>query len=114
MTPDEAANIMQLRQAGLSWRRIADGIGVSHVTLYRWRKSAGRMADVDAMTLKQRAVVAEYDEPLADVISGYRDMGYDWPTIAGALEVSLRQLYVWRKRLGLPMDNCGRGVRRAA
>ncbi|HOW77947.1 MAG TPA: hypothetical protein PK406_00720 [Verrucomicrobiota bacterium] len=49
-------------------------------------------------------IEAEMGEPLADTIMGLREQGNSWRTVAGALGVNLGTLVLWRKLLGLPME----------
>jgi len=53
---------------------------------------------------KRKEIEAEFDEPLREVIVGMREQGCSWSTIAGALGVSRRQVYVWRHDLGIKDD----------
>jgi len=46
-------------------------------------------------------IEAEFDEPLREILIGMREQGCTWGTIAGALGVSRRQVYLWRKELGI-------------
>ena len=48
-----------------------------------------------------RAIEVEFDEPLRDILSGMREQGASWDTIAGALEVPLATLKRWRQHFGL-------------
>lgn len=54
------------------------------------------------------AIEAEFDEPIADVIMGLRELGNSWRTVAGALGVHYGTLQEWRKALGLPMDKANK------
>lgn len=49
-------------------------------------------------------IEAEFREPVADVITGLREQGNSWRTVAGALGVALSTLSEWRRELGLPFD----------
>ena len=50
------------------------------------------------------AIEAEYGEPIRDIILGMRADGYLWQTIAGALDITERNLIYWRELLGIPLE----------
>lgn len=52
-----------------------------------------------------RAIEEEFGEPIRDVISGMRLLGYSWRTIAGALGVCRVTIIEWRHALGLPVGD---------
>ena len=51
-----------------------------------------------------RAIENEFDEPLADIVSGFREMRYSYKDIAGALEVPYPTFIKWQRKLGLTDD----------
>jgi len=51
-----------------------------------------------------RQIEDEFGEPVADVITGLREQGNSWRTVAGCLEVSKSVLQEWRRTLGLEFD----------
>lgn len=61
------------------------------------------MSKRDAMW---RRIEEEFGEPIADVIIGLREVdgGNSWRTVAGCLGCSISTLYLWRRDLGLPLD----------
>lgn len=110
MTP-ASDTILALRQQGKTWRQVADHFGVTLETMRVWRHQLGlpvskrvRIVPHDRPTRRMRQVEAEYGEPLPDVITGLRGLGYSWPTVAGALDMSTRHLIEWRRKLNLPVD----------
>lgn len=116
MTPAELAAAITARRAeGRTWAQVAAALRVTPETLRVWRHRLGlplgqgpRVNPPGRQTRRQRQVEAEYGEPLADVIRGLRALGYSWPTVAGALGISNRQLLIWRKQLGFPIDRTAR------
>lgn len=60
---------------------------------------------VDPRTARRWASLeGEYQEPIADIIAGFREQGATWRTTAGALGVgSLQTLIRWRRLLGMPV-----------
>lgn len=49
-------------------------------------------------------IEAEYGEPIRNIILGMREQGYLWKTIAGALDITERQLITWRVLLDIPLN----------
>lgn len=68
--------------------------------LFRTANNPGKVRQRDM----QKAIEAEFGEPLADVIQGMREQGYAWHTIAGALGIDRDTLCHWRHELGLPVS----------
>jgi transposase-like protein len=105
ITPTVERHIWQLRERGKTWQQIAADIGVNPLTVYRWRKRQGlpdkRLIAGRLVSARQRAVVAEFDEPIADTIVGLRNMGLSWADVAGAMDVPQWTLRDWRRSLGL-------------
>lgn len=52
-----------------------------------------------------RALELEFDEPLADIVTGMREQGCNWAVIAGALGVSNQTLITWRREFGFAPTN---------
>lgn len=100
----DMARFAELRAQGQTRKQACSAVGIHPVTAWRWR-GAGRLADAHARSLRQRRIEAEFGEPLADVITGLRALGYSWATVAGALDITPRTLVTWRRQLGLPTDS---------
>ncbi len=54
------------------------------------------------------AIEAEFGEPVHETIQGMRGSGYNWITIAGALDINVFTLFKWRKLFGMDIDRAKR------
>lgn len=103
--------INALRAQRMTWAQVAAELGVTQETLRVWRHALKMPMQADkrvvikpTITPRQRLIEDEFREPIRRTIMGMRRMNYSWATIAGALAISMRQLCVWRKQLGLPIN----------